>query len=174
MPKWPCAGCNAARRTGFARRISPWSPATRGRKSGSAGDIIEETVADTGGRQPAGDHLGGCRNAPDMGRGRSEETTSVPTRRAASVGRRRQAGEIGRARRVGPCADECRSGPARAATRHAGLDARGGYRHGRAQRGAGSAEAPVTALKKRVKTLVGDSRRVITGALAAMLLTWGA
>src|SRR3546814_10011827 len=76
--------------------------------------------------------------------------------------------------RLRPCADECRSGPARAATRHAGLDSRAGYRHGRPQRGAGRAEAPVTSLKKRLKTLVGDSRLVITWALAAMLLTWGA
>src|SRR3546814_12717791 len=41
-------------------------------------------------------------------------------------------------------------------------------------RSAGRAEAPVTSLKKRLKTLVGDSRLVITWALAAMLLTWGA
>src|SRR3546814_16612717 len=54
------------------------------------------------------------------------------------------------------------------------LDSREGYRHGRPQRGAGRAEAPVTSLKKRLKTLVGDSRLVITWALAAMLLTWGA
>lgn len=32
----------------------------------------------------------------------------------------------------------------------------------------------MTSLKKRLKTLVGDSRLVITWALAAMLLTWGA
>src|SRR3546814_8850315 len=33
---------------------------------------------------------------------------------------------------------------------------------------------PISSLKKRLKTLVGDSRLVITWALAAMLLTWGA